>query len=442
MASIQQLEKLYHIQSLCHAEDSLESAVATERVAQAIKRTEQLIRQRAFLREERRRLRISSERLEQRKAALKMMQRPDWVPSNLNYMLIDPPKTSATASTAVAKSSSSEEKGNGAMPGLRDEKTVATQPTASSAAAAPAYAAADAKNTPAPEVLAVSTAPAAQPIIKETTLRVNVSGLMFETPVSILCRDPDSLLAQVGALYIHTQHVISALRSLLSPSAPRSCATACLGRGQESPRCCRTPTASITSTVIGGCSATSCSSYATDHCRTTDPYLRNYTGRPGFSTWASCSERLRRRNCTYGRRPRRAAAVAAAMAATAAAAAAAAAVGPATAAVAAPASAPAAVARAASPETAKAATTPRSKTKSGGGRCPRGRRPWRRAKRRRSWRRRTARAGTAAGAGKTTGGRGRRTRVRRTCRSRPTRKRSSRRYARLDQESHRSASRL
>jgi len=198
MASIQQLEKLYHIQSLCHAEDSLESAVATERVAQAIKRTEQLIRQRAFLREERRRLRISSERLEQRKAALKMMQRPDWVPSNLNYMLIDPPKpptpasTTTTASTSalatVAKSSSFEEKGLGAKPEVRDEKTTPSQPNA---AAAPA-AVADAKNTQ-----QGPTAPVPRPMIKETTLRVNVSGLMFETPVSILCRDPDSLLAQV-----------------------------------------------------------------------------------------------------------------------------------------------------------------------------------------------------------------------------------------------------
>ena len=111
MASIQQLEKLYHIQSLCHAEDSLESAVATERVQQAIQRTEQLIRQRAFLREERRRLRISSERLEQRKAALKMMQRSDWVPASLAYMLIVPTPTAANNTVGKETASSVEEKG-------------------------------------------------------------------------------------------------------------------------------------------------------------------------------------------------------------------------------------------------------------------------------------------------------------------------------------------
>ena len=52
MATVQQLEKLYHIRRLFHVEDSLEAAVAGERVKVMIEKTEQLIRQRAFLREE------------------------------------------------------------------------------------------------------------------------------------------------------------------------------------------------------------------------------------------------------------------------------------------------------------------------------------------------------------------------------------------------------
>ena len=223
MASIQQLEKLYHIQSLCHAEDSLESAVATERVQQAIQRTEQLIRQRAFLREERRRLRISSERLEQRKAALKMMQRSDWVPASLAYMLIVPPTTATTttassggkevASSVVPTTSSMEEKGKPMdQPSTNvvksDQPTTTTQADAKALQAAagptststtdPVTTATSASSTASASV-PVSTAPPrpTMNIIKETTLRINVSGLMFETPVAILRRDPDCLLAQL-----------------------------------------------------------------------------------------------------------------------------------------------------------------------------------------------------------------------------------------------------
>ena len=83
MASIQQLEKLYQIQRIFHVENSLEAAVAGERVRSIIQKTEQTMKQRAFLREERRRLRVASERLDERKRALSMMERSDWLPAQL-----------------------------------------------------------------------------------------------------------------------------------------------------------------------------------------------------------------------------------------------------------------------------------------------------------------------------------------------------------------------
>ena len=86
MATIQQLEKLHHIQRLFHVEDSLEAAVAGERVKLLIEKTEQLIRQRAFLREERRVLRISAEKLEERKQELGLMNGKDWVPQQLRKL--------------------------------------------------------------------------------------------------------------------------------------------------------------------------------------------------------------------------------------------------------------------------------------------------------------------------------------------------------------------
>eukprot|EP00596_Hydrurales_sp_CCMP1899_P010617 CAMPEP_0119052112 /NCGR_PEP_ID=MMETSP1177-20130426/73521_1 /TAXON_ID=2985 /ORGANISM="Ochromonas sp, Strain CCMP1899" /LENGTH=317 /DNA_ID=CAMNT_0007031573 /DNA_START=53 /DNA_END=1003 /DNA_ORIENTATION=- len=164
MASIQQLEKLYHIQSICHAEQSLESAVASERVAQAIQRTEQLIRRKAFLREERRSLRLSSERTEQQAAALRVMQRSDWIPQGIRSMVISPKNDSANVSsnsTTTAGSNGDQEK----------------QTTNTNAAAIP-------------------TAPSSSSA-KETTVRINITGLMFETPVSVIMKDPASLLAQL-----------------------------------------------------------------------------------------------------------------------------------------------------------------------------------------------------------------------------------------------------
>ena len=86
MATIQQLEKLHHIQRLFHVEDSLEAAVAGERVKLLIEKTEQLIRQRAFLREERRVLRIAAEKLEERKQELKLMRKPNWVAEQLHTL--------------------------------------------------------------------------------------------------------------------------------------------------------------------------------------------------------------------------------------------------------------------------------------------------------------------------------------------------------------------
>ena len=83
MATVQQLEKLHHVQRLFYVDDSLEACVAGERVAATIKQTEQLIKQRAYLREERRRLRISSEQLEDRKTALRALSEKDWLPAQL-----------------------------------------------------------------------------------------------------------------------------------------------------------------------------------------------------------------------------------------------------------------------------------------------------------------------------------------------------------------------
>tara|TARA_B110000090_G_C13326275_1_gene425525 strand:+ start:145 stop:492 length:348 start_codon:yes stop_codon:yes gene_type:complete len=86
MATIQQLEKLHHIQRLFHVEDSLEAAVAGERVKLLIEKTEQLIRQRTFLREERRILRVSAEKLEERKLGLDLMRKANWVPETLRAL--------------------------------------------------------------------------------------------------------------------------------------------------------------------------------------------------------------------------------------------------------------------------------------------------------------------------------------------------------------------
>ena len=89
MATVQQLEKLHHVQRLFYVDDSLEACVAGERVSATIKKTEQLIKQRAYLREERRRLRVSSEQLEDRKVALKTLQEKDWLPSQLKSAAVE-----------------------------------------------------------------------------------------------------------------------------------------------------------------------------------------------------------------------------------------------------------------------------------------------------------------------------------------------------------------
>ena len=79
MASVAQLEKLHQIERIFYVETSLEAAVAGERVRQLIELTERTISRRANLRDDRRRLRQISEILEERKNALKLMERKDWV---------------------------------------------------------------------------------------------------------------------------------------------------------------------------------------------------------------------------------------------------------------------------------------------------------------------------------------------------------------------------
>jgi hypothetical protein len=136
MASVQQLEKLHNIQRLFYVEDSLEGVVAGQRVSQIIGRTEQLIRQRAFLRDERRRLRMSTEMLDERKSCLKIMQRDDWVPPTV----------------------------------LADSKQQK-------------------------EIVGEDTTTPSVPL--DPHVLINIGGLMFEVPVSTLIKDPKSLLAQL-----------------------------------------------------------------------------------------------------------------------------------------------------------------------------------------------------------------------------------------------------
>ena len=135
MASVQQLEKLHNIQRLFYVEDSLESVVAGQRVSQVINRTEQLIRQRAFLRDERRRLRMSTEMLDERKRCLAIMKRDDWI-----------------APSIVADC----------------KQKVVTDAT-----------------------------PQDAPACEDPHVMINIGGLMFEIPTSTLTRDPKSLLAQL-----------------------------------------------------------------------------------------------------------------------------------------------------------------------------------------------------------------------------------------------------
>eukprot|EP01031_Cornospumella_fuschlensis_P037421 gene37421-45442_t len=119
MATVQQLEKLYQILRIFEHGDSLEATVAKERIARLITKTEKLIHQSAFLRDERRKLRNQAELVEERKRALKVIQRTDYVPENMKKQ------------------------------------------------------------------------------IGEKHILINVGGLMFEAPLSVLSRDKESLLAQL-----------------------------------------------------------------------------------------------------------------------------------------------------------------------------------------------------------------------------------------------------
>lgn len=83
MATVQQLEKLHYIQRQFIVADSLESAVAADRLGRIIEKTEQLIRQRAFLRDERRLLRQAATDVEEKNKALERIRRPDWLPASV-----------------------------------------------------------------------------------------------------------------------------------------------------------------------------------------------------------------------------------------------------------------------------------------------------------------------------------------------------------------------
>lgn len=124
----------------------------------------QLIRQRAFLREERRRLRIATELTEQRSASLKVVQKPDWLPEQLRSMLLP------TSSTSVPP-------GTKSVTGAGSGSTAAHQSSA----------------TPSSSNGTIGTKSSGG----EERVQINIGGLMFETPVSILMRDPHSLLAQL-----------------------------------------------------------------------------------------------------------------------------------------------------------------------------------------------------------------------------------------------------
>lgn len=147
----------------------------------------QLIRQRSFLREERRNLRISSEHAEHRAAAIRCMRRQDWVPESLQGSL-RPAPVLAKGVTAPSSSSSSD--------------------------------------------AAASTHPASHIIYDEDTsdlksggktrsmdetVRINVGGLMFEAYESTLKRDPSSLLAQLHPVSSADSHSQRSLLILPDP---------------------------------------------------------------------------------------------------------------------------------------------------------------------------------------------------------------------------------
>eukprot|EP01041_Mallomonas_annulata_P004764 gene4764-9480_t len=79
MATIQHVEKLIAIKRAIAHWNGLESEVARERIDRVVGRTEKVLRQREFLREERRRLRLATEYIESRKKSLDVMRRYDWL---------------------------------------------------------------------------------------------------------------------------------------------------------------------------------------------------------------------------------------------------------------------------------------------------------------------------------------------------------------------------
>lgn len=83
MATIQQLQSLSTLYSTFSKDDSLEATVARERIVHLMERTEQIIKDRAYLRDERRLLRMTTATIDNRKASLATMRRSDWLPASI-----------------------------------------------------------------------------------------------------------------------------------------------------------------------------------------------------------------------------------------------------------------------------------------------------------------------------------------------------------------------
>lgn len=146
MATIQQLEKLHSIKRAFQGEETLESAVLCQRIDKLVARTEHLLHQRSFLREERRKLRSACEYLDTAQKAVEVIRRPDW--------MTVPGAVTAEAAEAAAKK----------------------------------------------EADGDSSGPAAAPVPGPVpaTVKINMSGLMFEASVNAMRRDKGSALAKLS----------------------------------------------------------------------------------------------------------------------------------------------------------------------------------------------------------------------------------------------------
>lgn len=111
MATIQQLDRLHGIKRSFLEENTLESAVLCQRIDKIIERTEQMLQQRAFLREERRKLRSASEYLEAANKSVSLIKRKDWLPfpeaNNASASIAPPTPVSGIPPASSSSSSSS-----------------------------------------------------------------------------------------------------------------------------------------------------------------------------------------------------------------------------------------------------------------------------------------------------------------------------------------------